>query len=284
MLRNKLWAWAFILLAGLSLVAAFYRLEIGQDTLLNSVYGVDYTHFFRPALQAQYPYDVAGFYNPFWIFPILKIFELFGDHRLAVWVTLNLCSFTYVCVRMKMPLWSILPYLVFSGAMIGIYVGNVEGIVALGMILPAPIGIVVLMLKPQIGTALTVYYVLSAYVHHGWKRAALLLVPVLILFSVSFILYGNWFVKPLEVVDRTYNTIFFFPLGVPVGIALILAGVARKNIGYALMAIPFVSPYMIFHTWAFPYMGVMLVLVKEIEILRELVVMRKWAEENKGGV
>ena len=56
-----------------------------------------------------------------------------------------------------------------------------------------------------------------------------------------------------------------------VGLALIVAGVARRNIGYALMAIPFTSPYMIFHTWAFPYMGVVLVLVREMSFLRELV-------------
>ena len=103
---------------------------------------------------------------------------------------------------------------------------NGEGLVALGMVLPLPLGIVVLMLKPQIGLALTAYYVLSAYVHDGWKRAALILVPVLVLFTVSFFLYGAWFLKPLEVIERTYNTIYFFPIGVPVGVALIVAGAA----------------------------------------------------------
>ena len=43
------------------------------------------------------------------------VFELFGDHRLAAWVVMNLCAFIYVFVRLKMPLWSILPFFVFSG-------------------------------------------------------------------------------------------------------------------------------------------------------------------------
>jgi len=271
MLQNKFVAWLLIALAVMLMVIAFYRLETGENTLMNSVFGVDYTHFFRPASQTSAPYAVAGFYNPFWILPVLWVFELFGDHRLAAWVVMNLCAFIYVFVRLKMPLWSILPFFVFSGALMSVFVGNVEGLVALGMVLPLPLGIVVLMLKPQIGLALTAYYVLSAYVHDGWKRAALILVPVLVLFTVSFFLYGAWFLKPLEVIERTYNTIYFFPIGVPVGVALIVAGVARRNIGYALMAIPFTSPYMIFHTWAFPYMGVVLVVVKEFETLRNAV-------------
>ena len=35
--------------------------------------------------------------------------------------------------------------------------------------------------------------------------------PVLVLFTVNFFLYGAWFLKPLEVIERTYNTIYFFP-------------------------------------------------------------------------
>ena len=44
----------------------------------------------------------AGFYNPFWILPVLWVFELFGDHRLALgswhylkldWVTRELIGF-----------------------------------------------------------------------------------------------------------------------------------------------------------------------------------------------
>ncbi len=271
MLQNKLAAWLMIALAVMLMVAAFYRLEISENTLMNSIFGVDYTHFFRPASQTDAPYAVAGFYNPFWLLPLLWVFELFGEYRLAVWVVMNLCAFIYVFMRLKMPLWSILPFFVFSGALMSVFVGNVEGLVAFGMVLPLPLGIVVLMLKPQIGLALTLYYVLSAFVYDGWKRAVLILVPVLVLFTASFFLYGTWFLKPLEVIDRFYNTIYFFPIGVPVGLALIVAGVARRNIGYALMAIPFTSPYMIFHTWAFPYMGVVLVLVREMSFLRELV-------------
>jgi len=258
---------SLIALAVLGLVVAFFVLEMGPATLLRSVYGVDYTYFFRAALQADDPYAVPGFYNPFWILPLVWLSELFGEYRLAVWVTVNLCCVVWVCVKLKMPLWGILPFLFFSGALMGAYVGNVEGLVMLGLVLPAPIGIVLLMLKPQIGLALTGYYVLCALVEHGWKRAALILVPVLVLFALSFIFYGDWFLKSWEVVGRDYNSINFFPLGVPVGVALIVAGVARRNVGYALMAIPLTTPYMIFHTWAFPFLGVVLVLVSEYKHL-----------------
>ncbi len=280
MLRNKLFAWSLIVLAVLLLIVAFYKLETGEQTLLRSVYGVDYVHFFSPALHTSEPYEVPGFYNPFWVFAAVWFSELFGAYKLAAWVVLNLCCYVWVCVRMKMPLWTVVPYLVFSGALMSVYVGNVEGIVALGLVLPPPVGIILLMMKPQIGMAVAAYYVLSAFIYSGWKKAAQTLVPVLVLFALSFVFYGDWFFKPLELIERGYNTIFYFPIGVPVGIALIVAGVSRRNIGYALMAIPFTAPYMIFHTWAFPFMGVVLVLVKELAILRTAVMVRPLVVEE----
>lgn len=267
MRRNSLLAGALILLAVLGLVVVFYRVEVGGAWLLRGVFGVDYVHFFRPALAAVEPYAVPGFYNPFWVFLPVWVSGWFGVYGLAVWVVMNLCCFVWVCLRLKMPLWAVIPFLVFSGALMGVLVGNVEGFVALGLVLPAPVGIVFLMMKPQIGLAVTAYYVLEALIYSGWRKAALILVPVLVLFSVSFILYGDWFLKPLELIGRGYNTIFYFPIGVPVGVALVVAGVARRNVGYALMAIPFTTPYMIFHTWAFPFLGVVLVLVSEVRFL-----------------
>jgi hypothetical protein len=257
-----------IALAVLLMLVMFYQLETGTNLMRDDVFGVDYVDFFRPAMHADDPYAVPGFYNPFWIFALVMVSEWFGAYRLAIWVTANLCAFVYVCIRLKMPWWAVVPFLALSGAFMSVYLGNVEGLVALGLVLPSPIGIVLLMIKPQIGMAVTAHYVLSAWIYRGWKAAAIILVPALVLFSASFILYGDWFLNSLEVVGRGYNTINFFPLGLPVGIALIVAGVARRNVGYALMAIPFTAPYMIMHTWAFPFLGVVLVLVKELDFIK----------------
>lgn len=274
MLRNKLFAWSLIVLAVLLLVVVFYKVETGANLARDEVFGVDYVDFFSKAIHANDPYAVPGFYNPFWIFAPVMLAELFGVYKTAVWVVLNLCCFIYVCIRLKLPLWMVVPYLALSGAFMSVYLGNVEGIVALGLVLPAPVGIVLLMIKPQIGMAVTAYYVLSALVYSGWKKAARMLVPVLVLFALSVALYGDWFAKPAELIGLRYNTASLFPLAIPVGIALIVAGVSRRNIGYALMAIPFTSPYMIMHTWAFPFLGVVLVLVKELAILRTAVMVR----------
>lgn len=268
MKKNNLLAGALIGVAVLGLVVAFYWVRAGGEALGSRVLGVDYLYFFEPALHAKNPYAVAGFYNPFWIFAPLWVVEFFGEYKMPVWLVLNLCGFVYTFVKLKLPLWSILPFLIFSGAFMAMYVGNVEGLVALGLVVPAPLGIVLLMMKPQIGMAVTAYYVLEALIYSGWRKAALILVPVLVLFAVSFGVYGAWFLKSVEVIRGGYNTIFYFPVGVPMGIALIVAGVARRNVGYALMAIPFTTPYMIFHTWAFPFLGAALVLVSEIGNLR----------------
>lgn len=279
-MKKNSFALGLISLSIFTMIAAFYRLEIGGFSLLQDVYGQDYRLYFDRALHFVNPYDAEGFYNPFWILPLVAVSEFFGPYKVAVWVTVNLCAFAWVCLRLKMPWWFVAPFMVFSGALIGAFVGNVEGLVALGMVLPSPFGIVLLMIKPQIGAAVTAYYVLSAFVYRGWKAAALMLAPVAVLSALSFILYGNWIAKMSQAVALSYNTIDFFPVGVPVGIALIVAGVSRQNVGYSLMAIPFIAPYMNYHTWAFPFMGTVLVLKEEIYTLREFAKFRAWAFEE----
>ncbi len=282
--RNKVDGWWLMVcsLTFLALVEAFQRWQLGGTSLLQDVFAKDYRLYFAPAMKAADPYAVAGFYNPFWIFAGVWLAERFGSYAAAVWVSVNLCAFVFACVKLKMPLWLVMPFVVFAGGLLGAIVGNVEGIVALGLVVPAPFGIVLLMLKPQIGVAVTLYYVLSALVYRGWKDAVLYLAPVLVLFTVSLIFFGDWYQVFLDAARLSYNTLLFYPLGVPVGLALIVAGVARRNVGFALMAIPFVTPYMNHHTWAFPFMGVVLVLVKEVAFLREMALVRVMCERKAG--
>lgn len=246
-----------------SMVRVFYSVEVGNNIVMRNVYGVDYLRFFNPALHSKNPYAVKGFYNPFWIFPFVLAVELFGKYKVAAWIVLNLCGFLYAYLKLQVPSWAILPLLFFSGAFMSSYVGNIEGIIVLGLVMPAPIGILLLMIKPQVGMAIVAYYTLDTILHKGWKKTVILLFPFTILLSVSVSIYGTWFLNSSNIVVEKYNTISFFPYGIPLGIALIVAGVSRKNIGYALMAIPLTTPYMIFHTWSFPILGAILVVLPE---------------------
>lgn len=254
-----------IMVALYSMVRVFYSVEVGNNILMKNVYGVDYLRFFNPALHSENPYSVEGFYNPFWIFPFVLVAELFGKYKVAVWIVLNICCYLYVYLKLRIPLWAITPLLFFSGAFMSAYVGNIEGIIALGLVIPLPIGILLLMIKPQVGMAIVAYYTLNTILDKGWKKTVIYLIPFTILFLVSMALYGAWFLNSSDVVIAKYNTISFFPYGVPLGIALIIAGVSHKNIGYALVAIPLTTPYMIFHTWSFPILGAILIIISEMK-------------------
>jgi len=276
--RNAL-AIFLILFAFVVLVQSFYKLQTGGASLLQDFHGKEYRVYFNPAYHAAEPYETRGFYNPFWIFPLMAVSEWFGAYKIAVWVTVNIFAFVCVCVRIKMPAWLILPFFIFSGAAVSTFSGNVEGIVALGLILPPPVGIVLLMLKPQIGMAVTAYFVASALVYDGWKKAALTVLPLLVLVIASFILYGDWFNTSIPLLTVNYNTIYFFPFGLPVGAALIAVGVRNRQIGFALLAIPFTTPYMNHYTWAFPIMGSVLVIQSEMRwalgMIRERFIINK---------
>ena len=129
--RNNFFAVLVVLCVAVGLVFVFEHLQ--GLRLMGDVFGVDYLRFFRAAFYAEDPYAVPGFYNPFWIFGFTAVAEFFGRYGLAVWMVLNLCAFLWVCLYLKMPLWLVLPFFVFSGALMGVLVGNVEGLVALGL-------------------------------------------------------------------------------------------------------------------------------------------------------
>lgn len=262
---RKIIPYLLILVAVLAMVLALHYVRISDS--MRDVYGVDYRLFFQPALHSSNPYDIKGFFNPFWLLPFAAITEVFGVYQVDVWVTMNICLFLFVYLKMKVPTWAILPLFFFSGAVWSCFVGNAEGLVALGLILPPPIGLIFLMMKPQIGMALLAYYMLDSVLHTAvdWRKFLKLIAPLAVVGVVSVLIYGLWFTHSALVMGMDHNSIHFFPYGLPMGIALIVAGVSRKNIGYALMAIPLTTPYMIFHTWSFPILGAVLVANAEWE-------------------
>lgn len=260
-MKSNVLAIALIVAACVVITLAFHTIETGEYTILQEVFGQDYRYFFLPALYADNLYDLQGFYNPFWILPVVALTTWFGVYKVSVWVTLNIACQVYACWKLKMPAWSILPFLFFGGAMESAISGNMEGIVALGLVLPPPVGMIFLALKPQIGAAVCLYWFASAWVYDGWKRAVAILAPVLICFIVSVAVYGLWFLKMTEAAGLAHNVLSgFFPYAIPAGLWFIYVAVRRRQIGWALIAIPCLAAYMNSYTWAFPIMGMLLVM------------------------
>lgn len=242
--------------------------------LISSVIGADYRHYFRPAsialLSGQDPYSVSGFHSPPWLLlliaPLTWLPERAASSLLFV---LNLSAYAYTASRIGVSRILVIPFVVFCGALMNATIGNFDGLVSLGLWLPTPIAYLVLMIKPQIGIpiiALTVISILASRRSLMSKISWMVysLAPLLIFVVVSGLIYGDWFSGAQAAVDYQWNS-SPWPLGIPLGVALLWLGYRKVEISYALIAIPFLTPYLSGDTWSFATMGVLTLCAKSYE-------------------
>ena len=241
---------------------------VGLDWNNMPALGLDWRVAFRPAL-LQFPdvYSLGKVYNPPWAFlPLLPVALLSPGLGTTFLFMLNLFCWIFVAHRFELsPLYFVV-FLFFSNVFVNCWVGNIEGLVALGLILPPPIGILFLLAKPQFGGAVVLFWLVESYRTGGLQAATRLALPAVVVILVSFVLFGFWPSHVLSLPGREWN-VSVFPWGVPFGAALLMLAFHRRDIRFAMMASPFFSPYLARYTWAIVWFGFLLIL-PEFEILR----------------
>lgn len=255
--------------------------------------GVDWRESFRPAalamLAGRSPYEVASFFNPFWTLVVLApLCALPVAWGYGVLFTANLLG--YVAVLRHCPstsagtpplrtaaggqgralpvqwIW-IVVFVVTSGALLNSQNANIEGLVALGLILPRPVGMLFLLMKPQLGAGVALVWTWEAWRAERWRGVARLLWPTAILSAISVGLYGLWFLHAPSVVDMWWNR-SIFPFGVSLGVYCLWLALRDHDTGWAVAAGPLMSPYLAPHSWAFAAMGMLLATVGKREVTK----------------
>lgn len=266
--------WAVLLFGLIGTLALF--------GILIPVNGWDWIHVFRPAclavISGQSPYSVGDFYSPPWVLvpllPLTLLPERWGAFILAV---VNFLAFVLALERWKINRWLILPFLLAFGALANSLNGNLEGLIALGMTLPAPWGLFFALAKPQVGAALAVFWVAEAWQKGGIRQAGRIVLPVSIVIGLSFLWLGNW-VKVLMNAPSVWWNASIFPYGIPVGLGWLALAFWKRDARYAVPASPFFAPYLTGHSWAFAWLGAFLLIsdfLKERNLFTTLSVCKK---------
>jgi len=241
------------------LVAAVYFLS--PQFINSNLMGIDWNIAFYPAsralIEAGNIYAVDGFYNPVWaLFPILPFAFLPWPMGYIAFAMLNLFCFVVVAIKMKMQIWFIVPWLIFGGVLRNSLFGNIDGLTALGLILPPQIGLFFVMMKPQIGIPIALFWCWTSYRDGGIKRVAQTFAPVVIAFLISFAVYGLWIFQSAEIIGASWNT-SLWPWTIPAGLILLYAALRRGDIRPALISTACLSPYLASQSWAFMWLGVL---------------------------
>jgi hypothetical protein len=240
----------------------YIYLPVNVDWTLNGPpqVGVDWKGAFRKAclelLNGRSPYNVKAFLNPPWtLLPLLPIALLSPALGSAVMYVLNFFIYLFVVLKLKTNIWLIIPFIFFSGMLINSSNGNIDGIVALGFILPPQIGLFFISAKPQIGVAVAVFWLIESWREGGIQKALHVFLPIATTCLASFLVFGFWISNGFNgTVDNPWNA-SIWPNGVPIGIIILAIAIWKREIKFAIAASPFFAPYLSIHSWAFVWLG-----------------------------
>lgn len=214
---------------------------------------VDWRTAFRPAARSLLftgnPY-VEGYFNPPWaaipMIPFALLPERIGG---AAMLVLGLVGFAYAAYKLGARPLLVGAFLLSPPVLHCLINGNIDWIVLLGFVMPPQIGLFFVLVKPQMGAIVALYWLVEAWREGGFKEVLRVFWPVGAALALSFILYGLWPLRSSVEVDLWWNA-SLWPASIPVGLALLVSAIRKRRIQYAMGAAPCLSPYVLLHAWS----------------------------------
>lgn len=252
-MKSKIFPILFILITFAALTVVIAAFEQKYQSI--RVIGYDFETFYVPAarvmLAGESPYQVDGFYNPFWVLiPVIPFALMPAPWGFALFASVNIFLYTFSMYRLGVRNLPALVLLTVTLGMVIAMVGNIEGFFLLGMVLPQPLGLFFLMAKPQTGAAVAIVMAWIEYRQRGMVGLSRLFLPLLGGLLLSILLYGDWFTHAPAVLSVSWN-VSLWPWGLVIGLPLLGAALIRKDLRVALMSAPFLSPYVA--QWGYGY-------------------------------
>ena len=218
--------------------------------------GTDWTNTYRPAtlalLDGKSPYTVDIFFAAPWTVIPLIPFALLPEHigRASIF-TLGLIIFSFSAIKLGAKKGALAAFLLSPPVIHCLYNSNIEWIPILGFILPPQVGLFFVAIKPQIGLGIAVFWLIEAWRKGGVRETARVFGPFTAILLLSFVVFGFWplrFQDTLSITEE-YNA-SFWPLGIPLGILLIVKAIRSRKPNPAMAASPFFSPYVLLHAYS----------------------------------
>jgi len=213
---------------------------------------------FRPAvyklLSFQSPYLIDRFFNPPWALIPLLPFALLPE-RLG-WSLLAVTTFFvlgFVAHRMGAKWWMVmalllLPHTLYNGLQV-----NVDWLAALGFIMPPQIGLFFILLKPQLGAPLALFWLIETWRTGGWRKAIKIFAPVTTAFLISFLIYDLYITRSTELILQDGKS--FWPFSIPIGVILLFLSIRSRKPALSIFSAPFLSPYTQPYSWPYSLLG-----------------------------
>lgn len=204
----------------------------------------------RAILEGHNPYATHGFFNPPWLLLLLAPLTLLPEQvgRLVL-VAMAFAAYLYLIHRAAASRRAVTAFLLSFPVLFTAVEVNLDSFVLMGLLLAGQLGLFLLMLKPQAGVGIALFWLVEAWRAGGWRKVVRLFAPIVVAFLLSFTLFGNWFVSAGYLQSSSWNT-SPFPFAVPVGLGLIAHALRRRDIRFAIPASLCFSPYVGLGSWS----------------------------------
>lgn len=209
----------------------------------------DLQKYFLPAtrefLHLRNPYTVTGYYNPPWTLLFLTPFlALPASWVQAMYFCTSLGVLGWICYKLNMKKSSTLAFLTSLPVLSMLVYGNIEWMVLLGMFLPPQIGLFFVLMKPQVGIGIAIWWIIKWYKRGGIEEVVHLLWPITLVLSLSIVVYGPWPLSVLSASDAGVGG--SFPWTLPLAFYFL---VKMRDIKQGLLIGPLISPHMMGSSW-----------------------------------
>ena len=215
--------------------------------------GVDWQLAYRPAalavLAGKSPFSVDGFFNAPWAILVHLPFAFFPEEigRAALFV-IGFIAYGLVAYRFGAKPIAFIAFMISPPVLHGLLNSNIDWLALLGFILPPQLGLFFVVIKPQVGIGVMVFWLYQAWKEGGWRQVLRVFSPITIVLLISFLMFGVWPLRFQQEVSLWWNA-SLWPVSIPVGLVLLAYSIRSKEMRYAIPAGPCLSPYVLLHSW-----------------------------------
>lgn len=241
-----------LLLAALFLLVAVFTAGLPTADFYDNFYAAA-----RNALIGHSPYDAVGYIcAPWGIIPLIPFAVLPPMVAHGLYFATCLFILAFIAWRLGASPLTIAAFILSPTAIGALLVGNLDAVVVSGMLFPPILGILVLMIKPQIGTGVALYYLINYARDRRWLDGLKSFLPSAAGYAFALALFPIWFIRASNNPSNIWNR-SLFPYSIPVGLFLLWLALRNRNPYFALASTAFFAPYLSFYTYIIVQIGLL---------------------------
>lgn len=133
---------------------------------------------------------------------------------------------------------------------------NIDFLAALGFIFPPQVGLFFVLVKPQIGTAVVLYWFVEAS-RKSWREVVRIFLPAGLVGLLSFAAYGPGLLQavPGLIEDELWYEYPLWPYLIHAGLVLLVLAVRQQKLQWAISGSPFLTLYIAGYSAAVSLLG-----------------------------